>query len=72
MLWAIKWGSDTMMDLSTGADIFDTREWLIRNCPTPLGTVPLYEALERVGGGCRRPHLGDIPRRAHRAGRAGG
>lgn len=50
MLWAIKWGSDTMMDLSTGADIFDTREWLIRNCPTPLGTVPLYEALERVGG----------------------
>ena len=50
MLWAIKWGSDTMMDLSTGADITDTREWLIRNCPTPLGTVPLYQALEKVGG----------------------
>ncbi len=50
MLWAIKWGSDTLMDLSTGADIVDTREWIIRNCPTPIGTVPLYEALERVDG----------------------
>lgn len=50
MLWAIKWGSDTMMDLSTGADISDTREWLLRNCPTPLGTVPIYQALEKVGG----------------------
>ncbi|CDE83866.1 phosphomethylpyrimidine synthase [Coraliomargarita sp. CAG:312] len=50
MLWAIKWGSDTLMDLSTGADIVDTREWIIRNCPTPIGTVPLYEALEKVGG----------------------
>jgi len=50
MLWALKWGSDTLMDLSTGADITDTREWIIRNCPTPVGTVPLYQALERVGG----------------------
>lgn len=50
MLWAIKWGSDTLMDLSTGADISDTREWIVRNCPTPVGTVPLYQALERVGG----------------------
>lgn len=50
MLWAIKWGSDTLMDLSTGADITDTREWIIRNCPTPVGTVPLYQALEKVGG----------------------
>lgn len=50
MLWAVKWGSDTLMDLSTGADITDTREWIIRNCPTPVGTVPLYQALEKVGG----------------------
>ena len=50
MLWAIKWGSDTLMDLSTGADIHATREWIIRNCPTPVGTVPLYQALEKVGG----------------------
>lgn len=50
MLWAIKWGSDTLMDLSTGKDISLTREWIIRNCPTPVGTVPLYQALEKVGG----------------------
>ena len=50
MLWALKWGSDTLMDLSTGADIHETREWIIRNCPTPVGTVPLYQALEKVGG----------------------
>ncbi len=50
MLWAIKWGSDTLMDLSTGSDISDTREWIIRNCPVPVGTVPLYQALEKVGG----------------------
>ena len=50
MLWSIKWGSDTLMDLSTGADIFETRENILRNCPTPVGTVPLYQALEKVGG----------------------
>ena len=50
MLWAIKWGSDTLMDLSTGSDIFETRENILRNCPTPVGTVPLYQALEKVGG----------------------
>mgnify|MGYP004624740483 FL=1 len=50
MLWSLKWGSDTLMDLSTGADITATREWIIRNCPTPVGTVPLYQALEKVGG----------------------
>ncbi len=50
MLWAIKWGSDTLMDLSTGVDIHATREWILRNCPTPVGTVPLYQALEKVGG----------------------
>ena len=50
MLWSIKWGSDTLMDLSTGANIFATRENILRNCPTPVGTVPLYQALEKVGG----------------------
>ena len=50
MLWAVKWGSDTLMDLSTGRDISSTREWILRNCPVPVGTVPLYQALERVGG----------------------
>ncbi len=50
MLWAIKWGSDTLMDLSTGNDISETREWILRNCPVPVGTVPLYQALEKAGG----------------------
>ncbi len=50
MLWAVKWGSDTLMDLSTGSDISETREWILRNCPVPVGTVPLYQALEKVGG----------------------
>ena len=50
MVWAIRWGADTVMDLSTGADIHETREWIIRNCPVPVGTVPIYQALEKVGG----------------------
>jgi phosphomethylpyrimidine synthase len=50
MLWAIRWGSDTVMDLSTGKDIISTREQILRNCPVPVGTVPMYEALNRVGG----------------------
>ncbi|MBO6103385.1 MAG: phosphomethylpyrimidine synthase ThiC, partial [Opitutales bacterium] len=50
MLWSIKWGSDTLMDLSTGKNIFETRENILRNCPVPVGTVPLYQALEKVGG----------------------
>lgn len=50
MLWSVKWGSDTLMDLSTGSDIFETRENILRNCPTPVGTVPLYQALEKVNG----------------------
>ena len=50
MLWSIKWGSDTVMDLSTGRNIHETREWIIRNSPVPIGTVPLYQALEKVGG----------------------
>jgi phosphomethylpyrimidine synthase len=50
MLWGTRWGADTIMDLSTGENIHETREWLIRNCPTPVGTVPIYQALEKVNG----------------------
>ncbi len=50
MIWAIRWGSDTVMDLSTGRDIHATREWIIRNSPVPIGTVPIYQALEKVDG----------------------
>ncbi len=49
MVWAIRWGSDTVMDLSTGDNIHETREWIVRNAPVPIGTVPLYQALEKVG-----------------------
>ena len=48
--WATLWGADTVMDLSTGKDIHATREWIIRNSPVPIGTVPIYQALEKVGG----------------------
>jgi phosphomethylpyrimidine synthase len=48
--WAILWGADTVMDLSTGKDIHETREWIMRNSPVPIGTVPIYQALEKVGG----------------------
>jgi phosphomethylpyrimidine synthase len=50
MVWAIRWGADTVMDLSTGRNIHTTREWIIRNAPVPIGTVPIYQALEKVGG----------------------
>ena len=50
MVWAIRWGSDTVMDLSTGKNIHETREWIIRNAPVPIGTVPIYQALEKVDG----------------------
>jgi len=50
MTWAIRWGGDTVMDLSTGKDIHETREWIIRNAPVPIGTVPIYQALEKVDG----------------------
>ena len=50
MIWAIYWGSDTVMDLSTGKNIHETREWIIRNSPVPIGTVPIYQALEKVSG----------------------
>ena len=50
LVWATRWGADTVMDLSTGRNIHDTREWIIRNSPVPIGTVPIYQALEKVGG----------------------
>jgi phosphomethylpyrimidine synthase len=50
MLWSIRWGGDTVMDLSTGKNIHETREWIIRNSPVPIGTVPIYQALEKVNG----------------------
>jgi phosphomethylpyrimidine synthase len=50
LVWAIRWGADTVMDLSTGRDIHNIREWIVRNSPVPIGTVPLYQALEKVGG----------------------
>src|SRR6188472_694807 len=49
MVWAIRWGADTVMDLSTGRNIHTTREWILRNSPVPIGTVPIYQALEKVG-----------------------
>ena len=50
LVWAIRWGADTVMDLSTGKNIHETREWMLRNAPVPIGTVPIYQALEKVGG----------------------
>jgi phosphomethylpyrimidine synthase len=50
MVWGIRWGADTIMDLSTGKHIHETREWIVRNSPVPIGTVPIYQALEKVGG----------------------
>ena len=50
MIWATRWGSDTVMDLSTGDNIHETREWILRNSPVPIGTVPIYQALEKVDG----------------------
>jgi len=50
MVWATRWGADTIMDLSTGKNIHETREWIVRNSPVPVGTVPIYQALEKIGG----------------------
>ena len=69
--WATLWGADTVMDLSTGKNIHETREWIVRNSPVPIGTVPIYQALEKVGGRPGGSHLGDLSRHAHRAVRAG-
>ena len=52
-VWSCYWGGDTLMDLSTGKNIHETREWIIRNCPVPMGTVPIYQALEKVNGKVR-------------------
>lgn len=49
-VWSCKWGGDTLMDLSTGDNIHETREWILRNCPVPVGTVPMYQAFEKVNG----------------------
>ncbi|UER53843.1 phosphomethylpyrimidine synthase ThiC [Kineosporiaceae bacterium SCSIO 59966] len=54
LTWAVTWGADTVMDLSTGDDIHTTREWILRNAPVPVGTVPIYQALEKVGGDASR------------------
>lgn len=62
MLWATRWGADTVMDLSTGKNIHETREWIVRNSPVPIGTVPMYQALEKINGKARGPHLGTLPR----------
>lgn len=53
-VWSCYWGGDTLMDLSTGENIHETREWIIRNCPVPVGTVPIYQALEKVNGDVKR------------------
>ena len=53
-VWSCYWGGDTLMDLSTGDNIHETREWIIRNCPVPMGTVPIYQALEKVNGDVRK------------------
>ncbi len=53
-VWSCYWGGDTLMDLSTGDNIHETREWIVRNCPTPVGTVPIYQALEKVNGDVRK------------------
>ena len=50
MIWSTRWGGDTLMDLSTGKNIHETREWIMRNSPVPVGTVPIYQALEKVKG----------------------
>ncbi len=69
--WATLWGADTVMDLSTGRNIHETREWILRNSPVPIGTVPIYQALEKVGGRPEDADVGGLPRHAHRTGRAG-
>ena len=71
MVWATRWGADTVMDLSTGRNIHTTREWIIRNAAVPIGTVPIYQALEKVDGDPVKTRLGGLSRHADRAGRAG-
>ena len=69
MRWATKWGADTVMDLSTGKNIHETREWILRNSPVPIGTVPIYQALEKVGGIGRDDGSSASDLRTHKLGR---
>ncbi len=71
MTWATRWGADTVMDLSTGRNIHTTREWILRNSAVPVGTVPIYQALEKVQRQGRGPDLGGVPGHRRRAVRAG-
>ena len=71
MVWAIRWGADTVMDLSTGRNIHNTREWILRNSPVPIGTVPIYQALEKCDGDPIKLDLGALQGHADRAGRTG-
>ena len=71
MVWAIRWGADTVMDLSTGRNIHNTREWIVRNSPVPIGTVPIYQALEKVGGDPVKLDWEVLQGHADRAGRTG-
>ena len=64
MSWGIRWGADTIMDLSTGKHIHETREWILRNSPVPIGTVPIYQALGESRRQGRRTDLGYVPRHA--------
>ena len=71
LVWAIRWGADTVMDLSTGRNIHNIRGWILRNAPVPIGTVPIYQALEKVDGDPDQARLGGVQGHADRAGRAG-
>ena len=72
LTWATRWGADTVMDLSTGPDIHTTREWILRNSPVPIGTVPIYQALEKVDGAPEELTWDLYRDTLDRAGRAGG
>ena len=68
--WSVRWGADTVMDLSTGDNIHETREWIIRNSPVPIGTVPIYQALEKVRGKAEDLDHRRLSADARRAGRS--
>ena len=70
-IWSCYWGGDTLMDLSTGKHIHETREWIVRNCPVPMGTVPIYQALEKRERKRGEADVGNLPRHARGAMRAG-
>ncbi len=71
LVWSTRWGADTVMDLSTGRYIHETREWILRNSPVPIGTVPIYQALEKVNGIAENLTPGSVPRHAAGAGGTG-